>query len=371
MLLLSGVVVGSFFIALMSSIMVLSDSAATRNAFLWLLGGFGSSSWQSLAVFTVYAVFPLLLALNARGLDLLALGEEPAQHLGADVERTMRMVYVCTALLTAASVAACGIIGFVGSGRSPRRPHGRAPDPSHPAAARLSRRRLLSRPLRHRLASGRAAARAAGRRHHRARRRSDLRRAAPENAHMIVEAREVTARYGRRATRAAGRELPVEERRMVAAVGPNGSGKTTLVRALSGLLPLEGGTVLVNGRARRSVAPARARANASGVLPQREEILFPLRVDETVMLGRYAHLGPLAASREADRAAVEAALERCDVAAFAGPIGGLALGRGVAAGASGAGTRPAAARPDARRADCLARRASRDGALRALSNAGG
>ncbi len=114
-LLLSGVVVGSFFIALMSSIMVLSDSAATRNAFLWLLGGFGSSSWQSLGVFTVYAVIPLgLLALNARGLDLLALGEEPAQHLGADVRRTMRTVYVCTALLTAASVAACGIIGFVG-----------------------------------------------------------------------------------------------------------------------------------------------------------------------------------------------------------------------------------------------------------------
>jgi iron complex transport system permease protein len=114
-LLLSGVVVGSFFIALMSSIMVLSDSAATRNAFLWLLGGFGSSSWQSLGVFTVYAVTPLgLLGLNARGLDLLALGEEPAQHLGADVARTMRTVYLCTALLTAASVAACGIIGFVG-----------------------------------------------------------------------------------------------------------------------------------------------------------------------------------------------------------------------------------------------------------------
>ena len=114
-LLLSGVVVGSFFIALMSSIMVLSDSAATRNAFLWLLGGFGSSSWQSLAVFAAYAAIPLgLLVLNARGLDLLALGEEPAQHLGADVGRTMRVVYVCTALLTAASVAACGIIGFVG-----------------------------------------------------------------------------------------------------------------------------------------------------------------------------------------------------------------------------------------------------------------
>jgi iron complex transport system permease protein len=114
-LLLSGVVVGSFFIALMSSIMVLSDSAATRNAFLWLLGGFGSSSWQSLGVFAAYAVGPLaLLGLHARSLDLLALGEEPAQYLGADVDRTMRVVYGCTALLTAASVAACGIIGFVG-----------------------------------------------------------------------------------------------------------------------------------------------------------------------------------------------------------------------------------------------------------------
>ncbi|HEY8257935.1 MAG TPA: iron ABC transporter permease [Gemmatimonadales bacterium] len=114
-LLLSGVVVGSFFIALMSSIMVLSDSAATRNAFLWLLGGFGTSSWQSLAVFAVYAAIPLgFLAFKARDLDLLALGDEPAQHLGADVNRAMRVVYVCTALLTAASVAACGIIGFVG-----------------------------------------------------------------------------------------------------------------------------------------------------------------------------------------------------------------------------------------------------------------
>jgi iron complex transport system permease protein len=114
-LLLSGVVVGSFAGALMSAIIVLSDTAATRNAFLWLLGGFGASSWQSLGVFAAYAVLPLgLLGLHARALDLLALGEEPAHYLGADVERTRRLVYLATALLTAASVATCGIIGFVG-----------------------------------------------------------------------------------------------------------------------------------------------------------------------------------------------------------------------------------------------------------------
>ncbi len=134
---------------------------------------------------------------------------------------------------------------------------------------------------------------------------------------MIVEARGVTARYGHAARPALqGVNCRIEERRMVAAVGPNGSGKTTLVRALSGLLPLEDGTVLVDGRAVEAW-PRNELARVVGVLPQREEILFPLRVGETVMLGRYAHLGPFAASREADRAAVEAALERCDVAAFA------------------------------------------------------
>jgi iron complex transport system permease protein len=114
-LLLSGVVVGAFAGALMSAIIVLSDAPTVRNAFLWLLGGFGAASWQSLAVFAVYAFLPLAaIGLSARSLDLLALGEEPAHHLGAEVNRTRRLIYLCTALLTAASVAACGIIGFVG-----------------------------------------------------------------------------------------------------------------------------------------------------------------------------------------------------------------------------------------------------------------
>jgi iron complex transport system permease protein len=114
-LLLSGVVVGAFAGALMSAIMVLSDAPGVRNAFLWLLGGFGAASWRALAVFSVYAVVPLgLLLFHARSLDLIALGDEPAHHIGAEVDRIRRLVYLCTALLTAASVATSGIIGFVG-----------------------------------------------------------------------------------------------------------------------------------------------------------------------------------------------------------------------------------------------------------------
>ena len=114
-LLLSGVVVGAFAGALMSAVMVLSDAPGVRNAFLWLLGGFGAASWRALGVFTAYATIPVaLLLFHARSLDLIALGDEPAHHLGAEVDRLRRLVYLCTALLTAASVATCGIIGFVG-----------------------------------------------------------------------------------------------------------------------------------------------------------------------------------------------------------------------------------------------------------------
>jgi iron complex transport system permease protein len=66
-------------------------------------------------VFSVYASLPVaLLFFHARSLDLIALGDEPAHHLGVEVDRLRRVVYLSTALLTAASVATCGIIGFVG-----------------------------------------------------------------------------------------------------------------------------------------------------------------------------------------------------------------------------------------------------------------
>ena len=114
-LLLAGVVVGAFATALMSAIIVLSDAVQLRNAFLWLLGGFSGASWQALGIFLAYSIVPVLVLLgSSRSLDTLVLGEETAQHLGTDVERTRLIVYLTTALLTAAGVAACGIVGFVG-----------------------------------------------------------------------------------------------------------------------------------------------------------------------------------------------------------------------------------------------------------------
>jgi len=114
-LLLAGVVTSGFATAIMSALMVLSDAVELRNAFLWLLGGLGRASWQSLGLFLLWIPIPLVLLFTAaRSLDLLALGEETASYLGTEVEQMKRRVIVSTALLTAAAVATAGMIGFVG-----------------------------------------------------------------------------------------------------------------------------------------------------------------------------------------------------------------------------------------------------------------
>ena len=106
--------------------------------------------------------------------------------------------------------------------------------------------------------------------------------------------------------------LVVAPREFHAVLGPNGSGKTTLVRiALGALVPAEG-RAMIDGRAAREW-PRQDLARVVGVVPQREDNLFPQRVRETVLLGRYPHLSLWGRERAADHAAVDRALAACDV----------------------------------------------------------
>lgn len=114
-LILAGVVVGAFTASIMGAVLSVSPAPELRNALLWLLGGLGGASWQSLGVFAAYAAVPLIaLYVAARPLDLLSLGDEPARFLGVDAGRLRRSLYLAASLLTAAAVAVSGIIGFVG-----------------------------------------------------------------------------------------------------------------------------------------------------------------------------------------------------------------------------------------------------------------
>jgi iron complex transport system ATP-binding protein len=144
---------------------------------------------------------------------------------------------------------------------------------------------------------------------------------------LIIEACSVSVRYRRREPLALDQvSCDVRASELVAVVGPNGSGKTTLLRALLGLVPLELGVALVDGRP-VSQWSRRELARTVGVVGQQEETVFPLTVAETVMLGRYAYLGPVGAPGPRDRAAVQTALERCDIVGLASrPIDSLSGG---------------------------------------------
>jgi len=129
---------------------------------------------------------------------------------------------------------------------------------------------------------------------------------------MILETRDLTVRYPGAAAPALDHvSLGVGAGELVALVGPNGCGKTTLMRALLGVIPIESGAALVDGRPPASWKRVEL-ARFVGVVSQREEVWVPLTVEETVLLGRYPRLGALTPVSAEDRAEVRRALERCD-----------------------------------------------------------
>lgn len=114
-LLLAGVVVGAFFNAVILLVLTFADTESFRTALFWMMGSFSGATWRSLAVLAATALPALLLLFSlGRALNLLAVGEETAAYLGVRVERTKALAYGVASLLTAAAVAASGVIGFVG-----------------------------------------------------------------------------------------------------------------------------------------------------------------------------------------------------------------------------------------------------------------
>lgn len=96
---------------------------------------------------------------------------------------------------------------------------------------------------------------------------------------------------------------------VTAICGPNGAGKSSLLACLAGLLHPDQGQVSLDGAPLAELAP-RSRARAIGYLPQQGEVAWNLSAETLVALGRL----PWDAGRDADRAAVDAALAALDLA---------------------------------------------------------
>ena len=109
--------------------------------------------------------------------------------------------------------------------------------------------------------------------------------------------------------------LTIERGEIVALLGANGAGKTTLLRAALGLAPVEFGTVSLIG-ADPVLLSARARALRAAYLPQRPQAIWPVSVEHLVALGRYAHGAAPDRLGAHDQAAVDEALEACELTAL-------------------------------------------------------
>lgn len=113
-ILLTGIAAGALASALTSFFLFMRSDSYDQAVF-WLLGSFQLAEWGQAATIAPWVAAGLAASLwLARDMDLLALGDEAAQALGCPVRRVRKAFLAISALLAALSVAASGIIGFVG-----------------------------------------------------------------------------------------------------------------------------------------------------------------------------------------------------------------------------------------------------------------
>ncbi|TCD47211.1 ABC transporter ATP-binding protein [Chlorobium sp. N1] len=92
-------------------------------------------------------------------------------------------------------------------------------------------------------------------------------------------------------------------------LGPNGVGKTTLFKSVMGFIPLLSGSLILGGRDIGRLKP-RDIARIAAYVPQSHGTPFPYKVEDVVLFGRTAHLGPLSSPSRQDRMIAAGCLER-------------------------------------------------------------
>jgi iron complex transport system permease protein len=114
-MLLAGVTVSAVLNSLLMFVVSVAPSEKLHGVVWWLLGNLQVIDWRLLEIVGGVVAAGLAVAiLLTRDLNLMALGDEPAAQLGLNVTHSRQMFFVVASLVTGATVASCGIIGFVG-----------------------------------------------------------------------------------------------------------------------------------------------------------------------------------------------------------------------------------------------------------------
>ncbi|MEJ7624574.1 MAG: iron ABC transporter permease [Pyrinomonadaceae bacterium] len=114
-LVLSGVVVTTFLSSVIVMLTTLLDAARLRSFTFWLLGDLSQGSWSGVYLSAGAVILgTLIIASQARALNLMMIGERDALDFGVEVGRVRLLVFGAASLVVGAAVAASGSVGYVG-----------------------------------------------------------------------------------------------------------------------------------------------------------------------------------------------------------------------------------------------------------------
>jgi iron complex transport system ATP-binding protein len=132
----------------------------------------------------------------------------------------------------------------------------------------------------------------------------------------LIDIRGVSLQYGLLAV-IKDVSVEIEPGEFFVIIGPNGAGKTTLLKALAGLHPLFEGDIHIQQRPISDYS-RKELAQTLALVPQQINADFPFTVAETVLMGRYAHLGLLSVEGKKDLQLAEQAMVFTEILHLAG-----------------------------------------------------
>lgn len=114
-LLLTGVMISFIASSLIMLMMAVSRVEDLHGIVFWIMGSLEEPNWFLIKLVVFVSILGLIISyVFCVDLNAFSLGEEEALHLGINIERTKRLLFIIASLLTGCSVSVAGIIGFVG-----------------------------------------------------------------------------------------------------------------------------------------------------------------------------------------------------------------------------------------------------------------
>ena len=114
-LLLAGITVSSFMLALTSGILTVMNENSLREYIFWMVGGLDYRRWEHVYLASgPISMGIILLCIMARHINIMALGDDEARSVGVAVVKLRMILLFISALMTTAAVCVSGSIGFVG-----------------------------------------------------------------------------------------------------------------------------------------------------------------------------------------------------------------------------------------------------------------